>query len=313
MKGTILMKKFLLVLLAALLSFQLATEVAARKKKKEKKTRRGLRRILRGRELRNTYEKAKYLYASKKYTEAADVLRALITAQPDIQDSYILLGKVHEAQGKWGEAVGVYRRLRELDPNCVAAFNGVARAASKIPNMVDVAIEACKKLLEFEKNNAPRLSGIYYNLGMLYEQTGRTNDARPAYMKAIQLDTKFTLPKNNLAWMYAESKENLDEALQIINFAIELEPKSSAFYDTRGYVHYQRKEYRAAIRDYRQAIDVNATKPGYFYRISMAYYKYAEQLNPKHPFKARAAELLRSGNRAIKDTTKGNELLGPEY
>lgn len=282
-------------------------------KSDEDKPRDGLLRRVRASKVRKAYEKAEYLYTSKKFTESAEILRALITEQPELQDPYILLGKIYEAQGKWGEAVSIYRRLRELDPSCAPAFYGIARAASKISTMVDIAIESCQKLLEFEKNNPPRMAGIYYNMGLLYEQTGRIDNAKTAYLKAIQLDGKFALPRNNLAWLYADARENLDEALQLINFAIELQPKASAFYDTRGFIHYQRKEYQAAIRDFRLAIDLDPSNASYFFRMSMAYFKYAEQLSPKHPFKRRAAELLRSGDDAIQDKKKNNETLGPEY
>lgn len=311
------MKRVAWGLMILSLIFVFAAESEARKKDTEKE-KTGLKEKLSLKSLRKAYEKAEGFYAEKKYTEAAEILRLLITEHPELQDPYVLLGKVYEATGKWELAVSTYRRLKEIDPNCVDAYYGIARTASKIETMLDFAIEACGKLLEFESKNPANMANIYFNLGLLYERVGQTDKAKTAYLKAIQLDDKFAAPRNNLALLYAEAREHLEEARQLANSAIDLDPRNSSYYDTRGFVHYQLKEYRSAIADYRKAMDIDASDqkpedPGQYYRMSMAYYKYAEQMDPKHPFKARAGQLIRSGNSAVQDKTKSNEELGPEY
>ena len=45
---------------------------------------------------------------------------------------------------------------------------------------------------------------------------------------------------NNLAWMYAESGENLDRALQLAQAATRRLPKSPAVQDTLGWVYYEK-------------------------------------------------------------------------
>src|SRR5438045_3759599 len=56
-------------------------------------------------------------------------------------------------------------------------------------------------------------------LGIIAEMQNRPVDARSRYERALQLEPKAATAANNLAWLYAESGENLDVALQLAQTA----------------------------------------------------------------------------------------------
>lgn len=61
---------------------------------------------------------------------------------------------------------------------------------------------------------------------------------------------------NGLAYFRALNERELDEALEDIERALRLEGETSAYLDTRGFVHLKRKEFGAAKRDLDRAIEL---------------------------------------------------------
>ena len=52
---------------------------------------------------------------------------------------------------------------------------------------------------------------------------------------------------NYLGYMWAEKGENLDEALAMVQRALELEPDSAAYIDSLGWIYFRQGDYRQAL------------------------------------------------------------------
>ena len=55
--------------------------------------------------------------------------------------------------------------------------------------------------------------------------------------------------------MYAERGQNLDEAIQLIGKAIEIEPENGFFIDSLGWAYYQQGRYPEALRELKRAVE----------------------------------------------------------
>jgi len=66
--------------------------------------------------------------------------------------------------------------------------------------------------------------------------------------KSIAAQPKFAPAYNDLAWAYAEAGENLPQALQFIEQALALEPKSAAFLDTKAEVLFKMGQVAEAVQ-----------------------------------------------------------------
>lgn len=103
--------------------------------------------------------------------------------------------------------------------------------------------------------SAPKVEispAMVFVLGNLYFQADRSEDARRAFLEAIRRFPRFRRAHTNLAYLYI-SKGQLEEALPMLQKAVELGENSSRAYGLLGYCHLNKKNPLAAENAYRQA------------------------------------------------------------
>jgi tetratricopeptide (TPR) repeat protein len=103
-----------------------------------------------------------------------------------------------------------------------------------------------------EKQPAEISPALVFVLGNLYFQADRADEARRAFLEAIRRYPRFRRAHTNLAYLYI-SKNQTDEALPMLQKAIELGENSSRAYGLLGYCHLLKKNALAAENAYRQA------------------------------------------------------------
>lgn len=70
----------------------------------------------------------------------------------------------------------------------------------------------------------------YLYMGNIYLQKNEHENAEASYKKAIRKDPQNADARNNLAWLYYLTKENLDEAEDLALQAIALNPEKKDIY-----------------------------------------------------------------------------------
>lgn len=76
-------------------------------------------------------------------------------------------------------------------------------------------------------------------LGVAYERTEQRNKAVAEFRRVLELDPDFHAALNYLGYTYAETGENLEEALSLVGRAVALEPDNGAYVDSLGWTYYQ--------------------------------------------------------------------------
>ena len=94
----------------------------------------------------------------------------------------------------------------------------------------------------------------HHFLAVLYEMTGKPKQAEEQYALAIDADSTLGEPKNNLAYLLAESGGDLDRALKLAQEAKAAMPESGSAADTLGWVLYKRGVPSAAVGYLREAV-----------------------------------------------------------
>lgn len=89
---------------------------------------------------------------------------------------------------------------------------------------------------------APQFALAHVKIGILHESNQQSEEAERACLAAIDLDPKQMIAYNNLAWMAAERRVHLDEALTWAKKAVALAPTVPQLCDTLGWVHRARGE-----------------------------------------------------------------------
>src|SRR4029453_13448393 len=190
--------------------------------------------------------------------------KELAAANPKSAEVLVILGELYLTRGDADNAAQAFTKASELRPDLFAAHLGLGMASY------------------------PR----------------ETAKAIAAYRKALTLAPNDPRAYNNLAWVYAEQKRNLDEALSLAKRATELAPNDASTLDTLGWVHYNRGAYDEAEPIIRKAAELADRSAPIQYHLGMTYYRLgrkddavlalrrALQLDPKLPEAGAIEQLL---------------------
>ncbi|TDH65202.1 uncharacterized protein CCR75_001522 [Bremia lactucae] len=132
---------------------------------------------------------AQMYYERKELTKAASYLEKANKAYPENVEILSLLADVYGKLGKKEGAVGLLRRVVELEPGNVEALIGTAELLHASPERKDriIAISsyiAAEKVMNNASERVPM--EVYVNLGVLQQRVGKTADAIKCFKKALR-------------------------------------------------------------------------------------------------------------------------------
>jgi len=100
----------------------------------------------------------------------------------------------------------------------------------------------------------PQDAGVALTGAIRHERAGRNAEAEAAYRRTLELDANQPIAANNLAMVYVNRGENLDEAVRLIESAIEQQPTVAAYHDTAALAEAARGNFDAAVQHLREAV-----------------------------------------------------------
>jgi|GEM_PF-597676 len=130
-------------------------------------------------------------------------------------------------KGNYADALTEYEKGTRLDHTYATAYNNMGVIYSsdetKIIQSVGFLIQAVKI--------DPRYPEPYANLGIVFYRTGQNDKAEEYVRRAIQLSPDEPRYYFTLAWIIATGAKKYDEAINLLNRALFLDPESAdAFY-----------------------------------------------------------------------------------
>lgn len=195
------------------------------------------------------------LYEQKKLAEAADYFSKTILFKPDMQEAYFDLAQAQLAQDKPSEALATLDKARERFPQSflLEYFSG---AAFSRQNAYAQALDHYTAAEVIAQATDPKLlnQGFYFQVGAASERKGDIARATRYFQKALDLQPDFAEALNYLGYMWAERGTNLDQARQLIEKAVKLEPKNAAYLDSLAWVFFKLNQPKAALPYALQAV-----------------------------------------------------------
>ena len=149
------------------------------------------------------------------------------------------------------------------------------------------------KVYLYSLNEKQTLSLQYLNLGIVYNDLGRREEAITVYTKAIELNPKYAGAYNNLGNVYDDLGKK-EEAVGAYKKVIELNPKDASAYSNLGNLYDDLGKKEEAVGAYKKAIELNPKDADAYYNLGAVYqalwrteeaigaYKKTIELNPKH-------------------------------
>ena len=139
----------------------------------------------------------------------ADV-RSLLKGTPDDRDVYITLGQM-------------YTRMKQFDD-----------AQASFQKALDLSIKPEDKQY------------VQFLQGSSYEREKKYDLAEQTFRKVLAQDPQNAMTLNYLGYMLADNNTKLDEALNLVKKAVDLDPANGAYLDSLGWVYFKLGKYEQA-------------------------------------------------------------------
>ncbi len=208
---------------------------------------------------------------TKDRQQTADLLRAMLRANPTDARSYYLLGSIAGEQTNFVFAAECYAKTILLNPEFEPAYAELANmqlvlnrtadaqttlagarqkfprsfqleylsglAASRQKNYTNALAHFTAAEIIAQASNAQRLSeAFYFQLGSAFERLGNLAQAEKNFLKCLELAPNFDDAQNYLGFMWAEHGLNLDRARELIGKALQADPQNPAYLDSMAWV-----------------------------------------------------------------------------
>ncbi len=209
-------------------------------------------------------------------------------------DAIIMSAELLDALGRFNLAVETYKRVPRDHPSFTAAEMGRAEALRRADKF-DTAIEVMEQLREIhpelpmvhvatadlyrqQEDYAQAIDAydtaldiyaeqdsdqwfVRYARAISHERLGNWDKAEADFRKALELNPGHPQVLNYLGYSLVEKQRNLDEALEMIEEAVERQPDSGHIVDSLGWALYRLGRYEEAIGHMERAAELMPVDP----------------------------------------------------
>jgi tetratricopeptide (TPR) repeat protein len=137
-----------------------------------------------------------------------------VEANPNDDDSLMLLGGIYIELKQYDKAVEVLQKSVKINPNNTLAHHSLSIALGEL-NRDKEALDSIKKAVELDANNYEFLSF----LGANYEEVGDRKAAKESFEKALKLNSDYIPAMYRLGTLEAE-EGNIKKALEVFEKAV---------------------------------------------------------------------------------------------
>ncbi len=199
------------------------------------------------------------------------------------------------------EAEAALRQMNAERPKDVAVLAALADLLRDQKNYVEATPyynEVIKQLGEPKADQWP----LYYSRGVALERQGKWSRAEKDFKQALALRPDEPVVLNYLGYSWLEQGKNLDEALAMIEKAVEKRPEDGYVIDSLGWALYQLKQYEESISWLEKAIMLQPEDPTINDHLGDAYWRYGRRLEAR--FQWRHALVMKPATEDIKRIRK---------
>jgi tetratricopeptide (TPR) repeat protein len=200
--------------------------------------------------------------------DAIETLKRAIEENPRFFRGHVMLAELNEKQGRWDEAAQAYASAQKVGTRGVDLTTRRAAAlinAGQGGTARDLLVESAAKpdagalvlyLYAAAQRQAGDLAGAeatarrlraaapddprgMYVLAQVLEAQGDVGGAERSLRDLLQRDPADATALNYLGYMFAERGQRLDEAVDLVQRALKIEPENPSFLDSLGWAYFQ--------------------------------------------------------------------------
>jgi tetratricopeptide (TPR) repeat protein len=202
----------------------------------------------------------------------------LAVAQPPVE-LLLLAGRTYLALNDLKETEAILRRAIEQEPASLPAYSLLGQTYVRL-NRLDEARAEFDRLAARQS----RPVGALTMSGTILLTQGREKEARERFERVVALDPRAAVAANNLAWIYADSGQNLEEAVRLAQSAVERLPDVPDVLDTLAWAYYKSNQPDKAVRPLTRCITVapGVTGAACHYHLGLVHAKLGDAAVAEH-------------------------------
>lgn len=196
---------------------------------------------------------------------------ARLTADPNRPELMLLAAQVSATQRDMGRAESLLRRAIQEDPTSTRAYAMLASVLLASGKLDAARAEFDQMTQRDAKNVASQTMAA-----MIVHAQNKTADARKRYEAIVDANPGAAVAANNLAWIYADEGQKLDEALRLARAAEAKLPDNPEVQDTIGWIYYKQELPTLAVPAFEKSIEKAPENPTYHFHLALALQKAGE-------------------------------------
>ena len=231
------------------------------------------------------------IYAHKKqYDKAISILKHLVQEEDSSEARYLLamihvdqdelgaaleqLEQIGEGAEEYGESVllrvKILRKLERGDEAVALLEKILATDEEASPDLYIVLAglylsrgegDKGKTLLQKALKLYPEDTELLYEYALFLDQKGETDQALEVMKEVIKADPHHSGALNYVGYTWADQGENLEQALEYIQRAVDLKPKNAYIRDSLGWVYFRMGKIKQARKELIRALELAGTDP----------------------------------------------------
>ncbi|HEV8132334.1 MAG TPA: tetratricopeptide repeat protein [Acidobacteriota bacterium] len=123
------------------------------------------------------------------------------------------------------------------------------------------AFQRAENYLQELNKELPENDAILFQLAAVYEREKKNEKAEEVFRKLLQKNTENANVLNYLGYMWADRGENLQQALEYIQKAVELDPFNGAYLDSLGWAQFKLNDLKGAEANLNKAAKIVRNDP----------------------------------------------------
>jgi tetratricopeptide (TPR) repeat protein len=206
------------------------------------------------------------------YEEALKTFRHAAALQKDQFEPHLYLAVVYSTVNKPEEALDSLKTALSLEPDRTSIRTFMAQILTDMEKY-DNAIAVLEEGLENNTDDP----ALLYQLGIVYDRSGRFSRTEKIMQRIIEIDPSHYDAMNYLGYSWADRGVRLDDALVLVRNALEIKPDASYIIDSLGWIYYRMGRFQEALEKMLEAEKAIPGDPTILEHLGDTYQKLGNQ------------------------------------
>lgn len=204
--------------------------------------------------LADLYERA------ERYNDAVSIYSEVPKSSPLYENAQIQIAINLDRMDRTDEGVARLRTLARQNPKSLEPLTALGDMLRGREEYGPAAVEY-SAAIALAGAPSERIWTLYYARGMCLERLKRWDEAEADLKLALKLSKEHPLVLNYLGYSWVEQGANLDEAMAMIQKAVDLRPDDGFIVDSLGWAHYRLGNFAEAVTHLERAVELQPEDP----------------------------------------------------